>query len=116
MSIKKVSRSVELNKRKPDAVKSLGMEAIANERGNIVSIKKFQEEAKKTVSKQYKEARKELGITQKDLEWKTGIAQPNITRFESDECNPTLEMIVKMAAAIDMKVDIKFVPADRVAD
>lgn len=116
MSIKNESKGDRAGNPVLKSVKTLGMEAVANENGKIISIKRLQSETKKSLSTQYKAARKELGVTQKDLEFRTGIAQPNITRFECEKCNPTLEMMIKMAAAINMKLEIKFVPVDNIGD
>lgn len=60
----------------------------------------------------YKSLRKNQRVTQVKLAEVTGIPQPNITRFESSESNPTLEMLVKMAAALGNKVVINFEPMD----
>ena len=51
----------------------------------------------------YKQYRKELGLTQSELGKRAGISQPNITRFESGNYNPSLEFLVKIAGAIDRK-------------
>ncbi len=48
----------------------------------------------------YKQYRKELGLTQSELGKRAGISQPNITRFESGNYNPSLEFLVKIAGAI----------------
>ena len=48
-------------------------------------------------------------MTQVQLAARTGISQPNITRFESGNYNPSLEMMVRIAYALDMKLDIKLV-------
>ena len=45
----------------------------------------------------YKQYRKELGLTQSELGKRAGISQPNITRFESGNYNPSLDFLVKIA-------------------
>ena len=57
----------------------------------------------RTVDKQY---RKELGLTQSELGKRAGISQPNITRFESGNYNPSLEFLVKIAGAMGKKVKV----------
>ena len=52
----------------------------------------------------YKQYRKELGLTQSELGKRAGISQPNITRFESGNYNPSLEFLVKIAGAMGKKV------------
>ncbi|MFR7376043.1 MAG: helix-turn-helix domain-containing protein [Oliverpabstia sp.] len=51
----------------------------------------------------YKQYRKELGLTQSELGKRAGISQPNITRFESGNYNPSLEFLVKIAGAMGKK-------------
>lgn len=54
----------------------------------------------------YKQYRKELGLTQSELAKRAGISQPNITRFESGNYNPSLEFLVKIAGAMGKKVKV----------
>lgn len=54
----------------------------------------------------YKQYRKELGLTQSELGKRAGISQPNITRFESGNYNPSLEFLVKIAGAMGRKVKV----------
>ena len=54
----------------------------------------------------YKHYRKELGLTQSELGKRAGISQPNITRFESGNYNPSLEFLVKIAGAMGKKVKV----------
>lgn len=41
-------------------------------------------------------ARQENGISQKELERRSGIKQPNIARIELGEGNPTIDTVIKM--------------------
>ena len=54
----------------------------------------------------YKQYRKELGLTQSELGKRAGISQPNITRFESGNYNPSLEFLVNIAGAMGKKVKV----------
>ena len=54
----------------------------------------------------YKQYRKELGLTQSELGKRAGISQPNITRLESGNYNPSLEFLVKIAGAMGKKVKV----------
>lgn len=54
----------------------------------------------------YRQYRKELGLTQSELGKRAGISQPNITRFESGNYNPSLEFLVKIAGAMGKKVKV----------
>ena len=56
------------------------------------------------------ECRKEKNMTQDRLAKQSGISRPNITRFESGHYNPSLEMLVRIAAAMDMEVEVHLVP------
>ena len=71
-----------------------------------VDISQLQKNTQQSVVTQYKSIRKGKRLTQVELSKLTGIPQPNITRFESDKSNPSLEMLVKMAAALGKKVTI----------
>lgn len=54
----------------------------------------------------YKQYRKELGLTQSELGKRAGVSQPNITRFESGNYNPSLQFLVKIAGAMGKKVKV----------
>ncbi len=77
--------------------------------GKEVFIENVQKETRQDVIGKYKACRKAKGMTQVQLAARTGISQPNITRFESGNYNPSLEMMVRIAYALDMKLDIKLV-------
>ncbi len=55
------------------------------------------------------EARREKGLTQKQLSEMTGISQADISRLESGEGNPSLKTIQRLATALDRKVQLVFV-------
>lgn len=74
--------------------------------GEAFLIENVQRDARRTLIGQYVTCRKEKGISQMELSKRTGISQPNITRFESGNYNPSLEMLVKIAEALDMKLEI----------
>lgn len=48
-------------------------------------------------------------MTQADVAKKAGISRTNITRFESGDYNASLEMLVKIAEALDMELDVRLV-------
>lgn len=52
------------------------------------------------------EARKEQGITQKELEKLSGVRQPVIARMESGTSNPQLSTIMKILAPLGKKLAI----------
>ena len=75
--------------------------------GKEVFIENVQKETRQDVIGKYKACRKAKGITQTELARRTGISQPNITRFESGKYNPSLDMMVRIATALEMSLDIK---------
>jgi transcriptional regulator with XRE-family HTH domain len=55
-------------------------------------------------------ARKNTGLTQQQLSAKTGIDQSDISRIESGDANPTLATIKRLAAGMDMRLRLEFLP------
>lgn len=56
------------------------------------------------------DARKNTGITQKQLAEKTGINQADISRLENGNANPSIRTLKKLAEGLGMKLKIEFVP------
>lgn len=54
-------------------------------------------------------ARREKGITQKELSERTGIAQGDISKLENGSANPSVKTLKRVAAALGKKVKIEFV-------
>jgi DNA-binding XRE family transcriptional regulator len=52
------------------------------------------------------EARIKENLTQKELADRIGIAQSNISRFESGNYNPTLQFIEKILQALGKKIEL----------
>ena len=48
-----------------------------------------------------------------DISKATGIARPNIARIESGRNTPTLEVLTKLAGALDMELEIRFVEKEK---
>ncbi|MBQ9080729.1 MAG: helix-turn-helix transcriptional regulator [Clostridia bacterium] len=59
------------------------------------------------------DARKEAGLTQKDLAARTGIAQADISKLENGNANPSLRTLQRLADGMGMKLKVEFVPANR---
>lgn len=55
------------------------------------------------------DARREKGITQKELSERTGIAQGDISKLENGSANPSVKTLKRIAAALGKKVKIEFV-------
>jgi len=58
------------------------------------------------------EARKNSGLTQKQLAERTGINQSDISRLENGEANPSLKTLKRLADATNTKLKIEFLPAE----
>ena len=83
------------------------MDFIYSVDGQEISIEVSQKETRKEVIQQYVECRKARKMTQDELSKRSGVSRPNISRFESGNYNPSLEMMVRLAAALDMSVNVK---------
>lgn len=57
------------------------------------------------------ERRKKLEMSQKDISDITGIATPNIARFESCKSVATVKILMEYAAAVGMEIEISVKPA-----
>ena len=54
------------------------------------------------------DARKESGLTQKQLSERTGIARADISKLESGNGNPSIKTLQRLAAGMGMRVKIEF--------
>ena len=53
-------------------------------------------------------ARKECGLTQKELSAKTGIAQADISKLEKGNANPSLRTLKRLAAGMGRTLKVEF--------
>ena len=53
------------------------------------------------------DARKEQGLTQKDLERLSGVKQPQIARMEKGDVSPTVTNLIRVLAAMGKKLTIE---------
>ena len=65
-----------------------------------------QKNTRKNVIEQYVKFRKDRNLTQEELAGITGVSRPSISRFESGDYNPTLDMMVKIAEGLELNLDI----------
>ena len=72
-----------------------------------ILIEVEQKNTRQSVIEQYVQCRKMQGITQAELARRTGIPRSNITRFESGNYNPSLELLVRIAAAFGMSLQMR---------
>lgn len=59
------------------------------------------------------DARKDTGMTQKELAEKTGITQADISRLENGSANPSLKTLQRLAEGMGMKLKLEFMPVGR---
>lgn len=55
------------------------------------------------------DARKETGMTQKELSKRTGIAQGDISKLERGTANPSIKTLQRLAAGMGRVLKIEFV-------
>jgi transcriptional regulator with XRE-family HTH domain len=55
-------------------------------------------------------ARKEEGLTQKELSDRSGITQSDISKLERGNANPSLRTLQRLAAGMGMKLRLEFLP------
>lgn len=82
------------------------MDYIYMEDGKPVFIETTQRSTREDIISRYVACRKAKKLTQAELAERSGMSRTNITRFESGKYNPSLEMLVKIAAAMEMKVTL----------
>lgn len=57
-------------------------------------------------------ARRETGLTQRELAEKSGISQADICKIETGNGNPTLKTLQRLAGAMGKNLKIEFVAVD----
>ena len=75
----------------------------------ILVEKKFIGDAKVQLAHRLTKIREHLGMTQKELEKKTGIHQADISKIERGIANPSIETITRLADAMNYSVNYDFV-------
>ena len=56
------------------------------------------------------DARKNAGLTQKELSERTVIAQGDISKLENGNANPSIRTLQRLAAAMGMTLKVEFLP------
>lgn len=85
------------------------MDFTAREEDFEVLVERQKERVKNQILTSYINLRKERGITQQEIADRTGIKRTNVARIESGRNAPTIEVLVKLAAALDMELEIRLV-------
>lgn len=83
------------------------MDYIYSEDEEKIVIEVEQRSTRRAVIEQYVRCRKMQGITQEQLAKRAGVPRSNITRFESGNYNPSLELLVRIAAALGMTLQMQ---------
>ena len=76
----------------------------------------MQNNVRRTLAREYIYLRKLKGLTQAEVAERAGISRTNVSRFESGEYNPTLEMMVKLATAMDLDISVTLKPRENNAE
>lgn len=75
-----------------------------------IDIEYMQKNVRKSLVREYTYLRKLKGLTQAEVAERAGISRTNVSRFESGGYNPTLEMLVKLATAMDLDILVTLKP------
>ncbi|MEG1847458.1 MAG: helix-turn-helix transcriptional regulator [Lachnospiraceae bacterium] len=70
-------------------------------------VEQNQRQIRETIAKQFVKYRKSKRMTQQTVADLAGIKRPNISRFESGDYNPTVDMMVKIATCVGLELDIR---------
>ncbi|MFF2085568.1 helix-turn-helix domain-containing protein [Nocardia sp. NPDC058176] len=54
--------------------------------------------------------REELGLTQSELATRAGLRQPAVARFEAGGTMPTIPLLERLAAALELRLRVEFEP------
>ena len=68
-------------------------------------------EIKNAITQAFINARKSSGLSQKQLSEKTGITQPDISKLENGNANPSIRTLQRLANGMGMKLRLEFLPA-----
>ncbi len=69
-------------------------------------IERQEVQMKQKVAEQFVVCRKKKGLTQEELARKAGMSRTNVTRVENGRYNPSVEMMVRIAAALEAELEI----------
>ena len=94
---------------KKEKIQTMGnsMDYIYTSGEQKIVIEVEQKSVRQSVAEQYVRSRKMQGLTQAELAKRAGVPRSNITRFESGNYNPSLEMMVRIAEALGMTLQVQ---------
>lgn len=85
------------------------MDYRVEQNGYELFIEQRKNSIKQQILEQYMLLRKEKAITQQEIAERTGMKRTNIARIESGKNMPTIEVLIKLATALDMELKISLV-------
>lgn len=85
------------------------MDYRVDHKGYDFFIEQEKNNVKQSIIDSYISLRKARGITQQEIAERTGMKRTNIARIESGKSIPTIEVLVKLAAALDMELKVSLV-------
>lgn len=85
------------------------MDYLYNDEEKLCFIEIQKEKIRDQIIDQYIAIRKQKGFSQEKIANLTGIARTNIIRIEAKRNVPTIEVLTKLADAIDMELEVRFV-------
>lgn len=86
---------------------------LEDEGTSVYVVKAYQEKMSVAVGKIYKQARKEMGLTQQEVADVSGVKRPNIARLESGKHSPTVDMLNRIADSMGMDMEIHLIERER---
>ncbi len=85
------------------------MDYIVNHENISILVEQKKSDKKNQIIDQYISLRRKKGYSQEKIAELTGIARTNIVRLERKTNVPTLEVLLKLATALDVDLEINFV-------
>ena len=85
------------------------MDYLINDGNKSYIIEMRKNKVKEQIIDQYIAIRKKKGFSQEKIAELSGIARTNIIRIEAKKNVPTIEVLTKLAEAIDMELEVRFV-------
>ena len=81
---------------------------ITDKEGNSYLLEQEQIKLKSELMQEMLRIRKSKNMTQQMIAERTGIARPNIARMENGTYNPTVDMLVRIADGMGMRIEINW--------
>ena len=88
--------------------KAISKELVLKDARNAPMLVEIQRKVREKTIAMLVAKRKAKKMTQSDIALITGIQRPNISRLESGNYNPTIDMLVRIADSMGLKVNITF--------